>query len=92
MKLLEDYLLKLNIDYNNETINKFEKYYNLLIEYNNKFNLTNITEKNEVIIKHFADSLYGYKFFKETNYVADVGAGAGFPSIPLAIGRSVCFW
>ena len=43
MKLLEDYLLKLNIDYNNETINKFEKYYNLLIEYNNKFNLTNIT-------------------------------------------------
>ena len=85
MKLLEDYLLKLNIDYNNETINKFEKYYNLLIEYNNKFNLTNLTEKNEVIIKHFADSLYGYKFFKETNYVADVGAGAGFPSIPLAI-------
>ena len=56
-----------------------------MIDYNQKFNLTSITEKNDVIIKHFVDSLYGYQFFKETNYVADVGAGAGFPSIPLAI-------
>jgi len=85
MKLLEDYLEKLNICYDDNILQKFEKYYELLIFYNNKFNLTNITEKNDVIIKHFADSLYGYSFFKETNCVADVGAGAGFPSIPLAI-------
>ena len=85
MKLLEDYLEKLNIFYDDNILQKFEKYYELLIFYNNQFNLTNITEKNDVIIKHFADSLYGYSFFKETNCVADVGAGAGFPSIPLAI-------
>ena len=85
MKLLAEYLEKLNISYDYNILQKFEKYYELLIFYNNQFNLTNITEKNDVIIKHFADSLYGYSFFKETNYVADVGAGAGFPSIPLSI-------
>lgn len=85
MELLKQYLTKLNIEFDDTTITKFENYYNLLIEYNQKFNLTSITEKNDVIIKHFVDSLYGYQFFKETNYVADVGAGAGFPSIPLAI-------
>ena len=85
MKLLAEYLEKLNISYDDNILQKFEKYYELLIFYNNQFNLTNITEKNDVIIKHFADSLYGYSFFKETNYVADVGAGAGFPSLPIKI-------
>lgn len=85
MKLLEEYLAKLNISYDNTTIDKFSKYYDLLISYNKMFNLTSITEKKEVIIKHFVDSLYGYQFFKNNNSVVDVGAGAGFPSIPLAI-------
>jgi len=85
MKLLEEYLKKLNIPYDNTTIDKFSKYYELLIHYNKMFNLTSITEKEEVIIKHFVDSLYGYQFFKKNNRVVDVGAGAGFPSIPLAI-------
>ena len=76
---------KLNISYDDNILQKFEKFYELLIFYKNQFKLTNITEKNDVIIKHFADSLYGYSFFKETNYVADVGVGAGFPSIPLSI-------
>ena len=60
MKLLEEYLKKLNIPYDNTTIDKFLKYYELLIHYNKMFNLTSITEKEEVIIKHFVDSLYGY--------------------------------
>lgn len=85
MKLLADYLDKLHISYDDEILRKFELYYSLLLEYNAKFNLTSITEKNDVIIKHFADSLYGYQLFKDNNSVADVGAGAGFPSIPLAI-------
>ena len=65
MKILKDYLEKLNICYDDNILQKFEKYYEFLIFYNNQFNLTNITEKNDVIIKHFADSLYGYSFFKE---------------------------
>lgn len=85
MNLLEEYLKILDIKYDENTIKKFDIYYNLLIEYNKMFNLTNITEKNDVIIKHFVDSLYGYKYFKDSKNVADVGAGAGFPSIPLAI-------
>lgn len=85
MELLKEYLQKLNIPYDDSIIQKFEKYYDLLIYYNNMFNLTSITQKNEVILKHFVDSLYGYKYFINTKNVVDVGAGAGFPSIPLAI-------
>lgn len=85
MKLLEEYLTKLNIPFDQNTISKFQKYYDLLIEYNKMFNLTNITEKNEVIVKHFADSLFGYNYFKDKVTAVDVGTGAGFPSIPLAI-------
>ncbi|MBO4534438.1 MAG: 16S rRNA (guanine(527)-N(7))-methyltransferase RsmG, partial [Clostridia bacterium] len=60
-----------------------ERYYNLLVEWNAKFNLTAITDRDEVYVKHFADSLLGHSFFK--GKVCDVGAGAGFPSLPLAI-------
>lgn len=62
---------------------RFEKYYELLIQWNEKFNLTAITEKNAVEIKHFADSLAASEIIKGT--VIDIGAGAGFPSIPLKI-------
>lgn len=85
MILLEKYLKKLNIFYDKTTLDKFNTYYEMLIYYNKMFNLTSITQKDEVIIKHFADSLYGYSFIKNSKNVADVGAGAGFPSIPLAI-------
>jgi len=79
-KLLEKY-------YNTYTHDKFDMYYNLLVEFNNRFNLTTIISKNEVKNKHFADSLYGVDLIKGGN-VLDIGAGAGFPSIPLAIVNS----
>ena len=63
---------------------KFRIYYDLLSFYNKKFNITAITEKDEVIKKHFIDSIYPYKLIKEGK-VADVGAGGGFPSVPLKI-------
>lgn len=85
MNLLIDFLKKFDIPYDYEVLKKFEIFYNLLIEWNQKFNLTAITEKNDVIVKHFADSLAGYKYVVNAKTVADVGAGAGFPSIPLAI-------
>lgn len=66
---------------------KFFVYYNLLIETNNKFNLTTITQLEEVIVKHFLDSVVANKFLKQGAKVIDIGAGAGFPSLPLKIIR-----
>lgn len=66
---------------------KFEAFSTLLAFYNAKFNLTAITEKREVEIKHFLDSLAGEEFFPFGARAAEVGSGAGFPSIPLMIAR-----
>ncbi|MEG2014490.1 MAG: 16S rRNA (guanine(527)-N(7))-methyltransferase RsmG, partial [Clostridia bacterium] len=66
---------------------KLDAFYDLLIEWNKKFNLTTICERAEVDEKHFLDSLIGVDFFAQNSTVCDVGAGAGFPSIPLAIVR-----
>ena len=64
---------------------KFEKYYQFLIEENKKFNLTAITEFEDVVLKHFIDSAVAVGKFK--GKVLDVGSGAGFPGIVLAILR-----
>ena len=72
-----------NIFLSDEQIEKFEKYYRILVEYNEKFNLTAITERDEVIIKHFVDSIY--KVDKLKGSLLDVGSGGGLPAIPLKI-------
>lgn len=66
---------------------QFDKYYEILVEWNQKMNLTAITEKNEVYLKHFLDSLslISATNWEEVTTVCDVGAGAGFPSLPLKI-------
>src|SRR5690606_25400111 len=72
-----------------EQLELFAKYYNILIDYNNKTNLTAITEKHEVYLKHFYDSitlLLNHNLANNSS-LCDVGAGAGFPSIPLKIVR-----
>ena len=64
----------------------FRKYYNLLIEYNTKTNLTTIIDKDDVYLKHFFDSLLVSKFYKLNNEkVLDIGTGPGFPGVPLLI-------
>lgn len=71
---------------NKEQESAFITYFNLLIEENKKYNLTAITDENEVLIKHFYDSLYPFKDMDlNGKFVLDVGSGGGFPLIPLAI-------
>lgn len=66
---------------------QFEDYMKLLLEWNEKINLTAITEEDEIILKHFVDSLTISKYIKEGKSIVDVGTGAGFPGIPVKIVR-----
>ncbi|MBQ1820272.1 MAG: 16S rRNA (guanine(527)-N(7))-methyltransferase RsmG [Clostridia bacterium] len=68
-----------------EACDKFVAYYELLIEWNEKMNLTAITEPKEVVKKHFYDSLAALPYLSDGAKIADVGTGAGFPAIPLLI-------
>ena len=72
---------------NEEQADKFIKYYELLIEWNEKMNLTAITEEREVAEKHFADSLLPMELIPKNARCIDVGTGAGFPGVPLMIMR-----
>lgn len=78
---------KMNIDLNERQLQQFESYFNILVEWNEKINLTAITEKEEVYLKHFYDCLTAAKYFSFEGPLSlcDVGAGAGFPSLPLKI-------
>jgi len=82
-------LQKNNIELNEIQLQQFEQYYESLIEWNEKINLTAITERDEVYLKHFYDSIsaaFFYSFDKQSSLsICDVGAGAGFPSLPLKI-------
>ena len=86
-KIMIFYGEKIDIKFTEEQLNQFYKYMNLLLEWNEKINLTAITDPNEVILKHFIDSLTINKYIKENSTLADVGTGAGFPGIPLKILR-----
>ena len=87
--VLTNALAKKNIMLSDTQKQQFQKYYELLIEWNNKMNLTAITEENEVAIKHFYDSVTLLMFVDVPcgAKVIDVGTGAGFPGIPLKIVR-----
>jgi 16S rRNA (guanine527-N7)-methyltransferase len=66
---------------------QFEKYRALILEYNNRYNLTTILEEKDMYYKHFLDSAAGAFLFKENGKVAEIGSGAGFPSIVVKILR-----
>ena len=80
-------LKELNIEVTEEKLAKLNRYYELLIEWNEKINLTAITEKKDVYLKHFYDSLTIAKIIdlKNVSTFADVGTGAGFPGIVVKI-------
>ena len=84
-----DAVKELGITLTKDQMNKLEEYYNLLVTENEKINLTTITEKEDVYLKHFYDSLTlikAYNLRKEVT-LCDIGTGAGFPGVVL----SICF-
>jgi 16S rRNA (guanine527-N7)-methyltransferase len=80
-------LAEKGINLSPKQLEQFEIYYQTLVEWNEKMNLTAITDKEEVYLKHFYDSISAafYFDFSPPLQLCDVGAGAGFPSIPLKI-------
>ena len=86
-KIMISYAEKINIKFTEEQLEEFYQYMNMLLEWNEKINLTAIVEPKEVILKHFIDSLTINKYLKENATLADVGTGAGFPGIPVKILR-----
>ena len=74
-----------NIEINNNQAEKMYKYKELLLEWNEKINLTAITDDEDIIVKHFIDSLLCIELINDGNRIIDVGTGAGFPGIVIAI-------
>ncbi|MCR5148756.1 MAG: 16S rRNA (guanine(527)-N(7))-methyltransferase RsmG [Eubacterium sp.] len=84
--LLKKSLDNLSINCSNEIIDQFDHYYDLLIDWNKKINLTAITEYDDVISKHFIDSILVSSFVDlNGKKIIDIGTGAGFPGIPIKI-------
>ena len=79
-------LKKINVLVTDEQLLKLEKYYQLLVEENKKYNLTAITEEKDVYLKHFFDSISIIKIIElNKQYLLDIGSGAGFPGLVLKI-------
>ena len=85
----EDFIIeckKIGLELSNDILNKIDLYKDLLIEWNNKFNLTTIIEEKDIYLKHFYDSLCIVKSYNFNNKsICDFGTGAGFPGMVLAI-------
>lgn len=85
--MIDNYLEIMNIVISGTQKEQFYKYMNLLIEWNEKINLTAIVEPKEIILKHFIDSITINKYIDSNAKTIDIGTGAGFPGIPLKIIR-----
>ena len=88
-ELLKNTAGEIGIELSDLQLEQFDKYAELLVDWNTKMNLTGITEPDEIVIKHFVDCLYIFKYteFPENTSVIDVGTGAGFPGIVMLIAR-----
>jgi len=75
----------IGISLDEQELEKFYNYKNLVVEWNEKINLTAITDDHEFIVKHFIDSITINKYIEKNKKIIDIGTGAGFPGIPLKI-------
>ncbi|MBQ4617988.1 MAG: 16S rRNA (guanine(527)-N(7))-methyltransferase RsmG [Clostridia bacterium] len=85
--LLRAYAADLGVALSDAQLVQFDRYAELLCEWNEKMNLTGITDPYGIVIRHFTDSLTLCQYVKEGATLIDVGTGAGFPAIPVAIAR-----
>lgn len=81
---MEKIFEKFGVEITEEQAEKLEKYYRMIVECNEKFNITAITDRREVYVKHFVDSLL-FKDELKSGKLLDVGSGGGLPAIPLAV-------
>ncbi|MFL8712544.1 16S rRNA (guanine(527)-N(7))-methyltransferase RsmG [Clostridioides sp. GD02377] len=87
IELLKNGIEGFNIIINESMLEKFKKYREILVDWNQKMNLTGIEDEKEVYVKHFLDSISAVKngYIKNGMSIIDVGTGAGFPGLPLKI-------
>ena len=81
---------EIGVDITEKQVSKFYDYMNLLLEWNEKINLTAITKPDEIVLKHFVDCLTIQKYIEDNKKIVDIGTGAGFPGVPLAIMNDRC--
>ena len=88
-RLLQQYAAEYGLTVDDATAKRFDRYAELLVEWNQKMNLTAITDPVDIVLKHFTDCLTAVPLLPETKGISliDVGTGAGFPGVPLAIFR-----
>lgn len=87
MKNINKVFSKHNIELTTHQQNQFDEYFSYLVLKNKEFNLTSITEEQDVLVKHFMDSVLPQNLIPSNASVVDIGSGAGFPAIPLKIVR-----
>lgn len=87
MEQLKQAFGELNIPHTENTFKQYQSYMEGILQWNEKINLTAITDKSEFVTKHFVDSILCYNFpeYQEAKTVIDIGTGGGFPGVPLAI-------
>ncbi len=87
MQFLSEIFRKNDIIINKNQENQFDLFFHYLVQENEKFNLTAITDEREVVVKHFLDSVLPADQIPQNAKVVDIGSGAGFPAVPLKIVR-----
>ena len=87
MNQLKEDALQFGVELNEKQLFQFHKYYEMLIDWNEKINLTAITEFEEVLKKHFLDSISIGRLIRQKDAISilDIGTGAGFPGVPIKI-------